>query len=341
MPVSYFEEQINRDDLMQGDVLKRTPEFDAILEKVHQHYIDAKNRYFMVLTQSCDLVERSEGSVKAPYIIVAPVRSLDAALDKYVREYERSSVSHEVPIIGEKCRIKLVESLGRLFNNNEPNYFYLDASGTELTTDCVAVLRLSIAIKTSLHLDTCKQAKILQLKEIFQTKLGWLVGQLYSRVGTEDWNQQELSRKRNKIVDRVAVWVSEDKLPELEVRLTRSVPERERDRSRIARAVKSLPKPKEKFAKRAEEVLSEMSDDIRGRFRHREGKIDKAIDGVSEIINELLQPDQGEARSPDTEAALARVRDEFRKCRDDMTSLLELYVRRLAADPQISTYVSK
>ena len=48
------------EELSQGDILKRTPELDEILAKVHPHFHQhRKNLYFMVLTQSCDLVIRN------------------------------------------------------------------------------------------------------------------------------------------------------------------------------------------------------------------------------------------------------------------------------------------
>lgn len=46
-----------------------------------------------------------------------------------------------------------------------------------------------IPLKSDLHYDKLLAGKILQLKESFQHKLGYLVGHAYSRVGTEDFPQ--------------------------------------------------------------------------------------------------------------------------------------------------------
>ncbi len=47
---------------MQGDVLERTSAIDNLLKVVHPHFHGRmKNLFFMVLTQSCDLVQRKAG----------------------------------------------------------------------------------------------------------------------------------------------------------------------------------------------------------------------------------------------------------------------------------------
>ena len=48
-------------------------------------------------------------------------------------------------------------------------------------------LQLSVALKVE-HYDLCLDAKIAELKEPFQAKLGYRVGHMYSRVGTAEWS---------------------------------------------------------------------------------------------------------------------------------------------------------
>ncbi len=65
-----------------------------------------------------------------------------------------------------------------------------------------AFLALSVALKIE-HYDLCLAAKIAQLTGEFQAKLGWLVGNLYSRVGTKEWGSvypESVSELRKKIV---------------------------------------------------------------------------------------------------------------------------------------------
>ena len=72
-----------------------------------------------------------------------------------------------------------------------------------ISTPSVAMLRIEIALHTK-HYDTLLSSRRGRLKPAFQAKLGWLVGNLYSRVGTEDWSEpDERKREKNSIIDRI------------------------------------------------------------------------------------------------------------------------------------------
>ena len=72
----------------------------------------------------------------------------------------------------------------------------------------VAYLRLSIALKAEKHYDSCVKSKRVELKEEFKAKLGSHLGQMYSRVGTRDWDIKALQEKLNAIInEQSAVWV--------------------------------------------------------------------------------------------------------------------------------------
>jgi hypothetical protein len=73
-------------NLMQGDVLKRTPAINDLLKEVHPYFFrNGKNLFFMVLTQSCDLVRRNDGTCKAPYITIVSVRLIDDVLNRQIQ----------------------------------------------------------------------------------------------------------------------------------------------------------------------------------------------------------------------------------------------------------------
>lgn len=175
--------------LKQGDVLKKTDELSKIITEVHPYFNSSNYQYFIVLTQSCDLVKRKEGKCKSKYITIAAIRPLEDALKREAQEISFSKLERQTTkIIDEKNSTKLSEFLGSLFNNNIPDYFYLHSDvSLDFVDPSVAFLRVSIALKSELHYNVCMSSKILELDENFQAKLGWLVGNLYSRVGTEDW----------------------------------------------------------------------------------------------------------------------------------------------------------
>ena len=242
-------------------MLERTPAVNALLQEVHPHYFQhQKNLFFMVLTQSCDLVQRGGGSCKAPYITLAPVRSLDLVVERHLAHMPVANVSAELPVLGARAKNKASEFLQRLFNNNESGYFFLDSEDTPLDSDCVAFLNLSIAIKADLHLETCLKAKVLQLDATFQAKLGWLVGQMYSRVGTLDWDPAELTRKVAKVLQEAAIWIDDGKVAPLEAAFgafAQANPGSPMSQSEISRAIAKVPSKRQLVLKEAARVIDE------------------------------------------------------------------------------------
>jgi len=266
MHFTYEKEEFLGTELMQGDVLRRTPELNSLLETVHPHFFHhPKNLFFLVLTQSCDLVPRGANQLcKAPYIAIAPVRSLDLVVERQVAQSHAAEVKSELPVVGLKTKAKLSEFMYRLLNNNEPGFFYLDSEGTELGTDCVAFLNLSIAVKADLHLRTCIGAKMLQLTDTFQAKLGWLVGQMYSRVGTQDMDPERASKKVSESLKTVALWVDDAKIKAIESKfgeLSQNDPQKTMTTAEITSTLRAVPSVKEQVIARAAEVLKEALGD--------------------------------------------------------------------------------
>src|SRR4051794_9957527 len=175
--------------LRQGDLIRRTDEVFRIISEIHPYFASESYNYFLLLTQSCDLQRRDGNKCKSRYITIAAVRSLQECLKREALPLLSTNIENKTGnILDEKNRSKLRDILEKLLNNNHPDYFYLHQSVEYgLTDSCVAFLRVSIALRAELHYDLLLNAKVLELKDEFKAKLGWLVGNLYSRVGTEDW----------------------------------------------------------------------------------------------------------------------------------------------------------
>ncbi len=203
-------------DLLQGDVIKRTPDVDAILAEVHPHFFRRPdNKFFIVITQDCDLVRRKGDACDSRYISIAPVRPLSLVVNRYLERYLQKGFT-SVPICNQGDQGRIRNFLERLLNNNEGNYFYLKAEPSrDFPEDCCAFLALSIAIKSNLHYQTLLAARILELKDSFRAKLGWLVGQMYARVGTVDWVTEEMRHAVDGILSSSSIWVEERKLRNL------------------------------------------------------------------------------------------------------------------------------
>jgi hypothetical protein len=204
--------------LYQGDLLARTPGVDDLLREVHPHYYNKPDdyHYLQVLTQSCDLVKRRDSGCNARYIALAAVRPFDLVLRREVEKYQRDPLAVAGGFCDLGSKAKVWAFLERLFNNNENEYFYLNEEpSVGLDQPHCAFLALSISVKSQLHYDTLLAAKIAQLQESFQHKLGWLVGNMYSRVGTDDWvptagSSEDFERKIDQTLKDYVLWVAKE-----------------------------------------------------------------------------------------------------------------------------------
>ena len=120
-------------DLKQGDILKRIPEIDELMKKVHPHFSESYYTHFMIITQSCDLVQREKGQsstkeCKSRYITLAPIRLLEDILLRELNNFQ-----DELDKRGEVCsnsnKFKIKQFVARMLNNNEDEYFYLYKQG--------------------------------------------------------------------------------------------------------------------------------------------------------------------------------------------------------------------
>jgi hypothetical protein len=103
----------------------------------------------------------------------------------------------------------------------EDGFFFLKKdSHPAIDQDLCVFLPLSVAVRSD-HYDACLQAKVAQLDHIFAAKVGWLTGNMYSRVATPDVEEiidgaDEFKEAfyREVLLDRTA-WLSSHQLKEL------------------------------------------------------------------------------------------------------------------------------
>lgn len=174
--------------LCQGDILKITDELKEVLTTVHPYFKNEQYKYFMVLTQSCDLVRREKKICKTPYITLAAVRCFSEFFEKLLISKKYAESNNGYLLMDSKQQSGAYQLLERIYNNTEPDYFFLYKEDLlDFPESMIASLKVSIALKSELHYDACLRAKHLELSDEFKAKLGWLVGNIYSRVGTTDW----------------------------------------------------------------------------------------------------------------------------------------------------------
>lgn len=191
--------------LLQGDILDRTPELVALLQEVHPHFArQIEYLQFIVLTQSCDLARRDGKSCGTPYIAIGAVRSLDDVVwNKEVARFGRDLAIGRC--LSPKGRNRLHMLVERLLNNTEGEYFFLRANAHEgqgVGVDSCACLRVKAVLRSE-HYDVLLGAKRAQLSAVFQAKIGWLIGNIYSRVGTPDWQSNKQTEQFRALVDGI------------------------------------------------------------------------------------------------------------------------------------------
>ena len=203
------------DGLFQGDIIARE-KLLGVLEIVHKHFCDPKYLAFIVLTQTCDLVVR-KSVCKAKHISLAVVRPLSALLPELLQEL---CLSPRPGVFAKERREDAEEFLHRVLNQNEQaqGWVYLHPDGdVGIGEPAVALLRVSISLRAKDHYDLIRSARCGRLDIEFRNKLGWLTGNLYSRIDTTDWAEQEAGEVQEKsliqdlldapVGDRAPLWV--------------------------------------------------------------------------------------------------------------------------------------
>ena len=176
-------------DLAQGDILLPNERLRAALDQVHGWFVDPKYLGFLVLSQSCDLVRREGEPCKTPYITIAAIRPLRQVLLPLLRQ-QCKCICDRYFLSSEKG--KAFDFLTRVINQNETalGLFYLHPDArVGIAEESVALLRVSIALRSREHYDSLLSARTGSLQAEFVNKLGWLCGNLFSRVGVTDWTE--------------------------------------------------------------------------------------------------------------------------------------------------------
>ena len=219
-----YKADADMNSLCQGDVLNITEELAEVLRSVHPYFLNEQYKYFMVLSQSCDLVRRNGKNCKTPYITLAAIRSYDSFLERTLIRSKYAENISGLLLMEEKKKEKAYQLIERIYNNTESEYFFLyKEEALEFPESMIAFLKVSIALKSQEHYDKCLAAKKLELSDEFKAKLGWVVGNMYSRVGTADWegimNTQEKEEMLNNDLASKCIIGSKEQLKQLKAEL--------------------------------------------------------------------------------------------------------------------------
>ena len=100
----------------------------------------------------------------------------------------------------QETKVEANRLLERLFNQNEQalGLFYLHPDAEAgISVPSIALLRVGVTLRVA-HYDILVRSRRGRLQPEFTAKLGWLVGNLYARVGTPDWTETRERRRELK-----------------------------------------------------------------------------------------------------------------------------------------------
>ncbi len=207
--------------LRQGDLILKKDSIKGVLALAHRYYVEKGDyTHFLVISQSCDLARRDSKPCRARYISLAAVRPLQLVIMREIAKHQKTPAEKVGKLCAKQRRTLVKQFLERLLNNNESEYFYLhEDHELGLPAPSCAFLRLSIAVKAEPHYDALLNARALSLNDTFAAKLGWLVGNMYSRVGTREWVPDPMPRESfdswiGKLLDEATMWVDDKQLKE-------------------------------------------------------------------------------------------------------------------------------
>lgn len=202
--------------LEQGDLIPRSaPVIDQVLRQYHRYHVEKPaNEMFAVLTQSCDLVKHN-GKPKTRYIALAPLRPLRLILQREFKDFLVETPGGLYVLGSIDTQGRYDDFLAKLINNNDSRYFFVpQRPDLQIAEDMCVMLPLSMSIRVE-HYDACLEGRVAQLTDLFQAKLGWLLGQQFSRVGTPDWTPEGLSAKVNSVSERALSWLPDHQFAQL------------------------------------------------------------------------------------------------------------------------------
>jgi len=219
----YQDKPTDKEDLQQGDIIENNEEISNIVKQIYPKISDLEYDSFLVITQSCDLVRRDGKLCKSKYINLVPIQPLEYAflslLDRVDDRYKITGRLYSAK--GKSTAIQLIESISNQ-NAWALGVFFLHSNiDVKIPVDSVALLQVSFSFPSESYYNKITRARSGRLNVAFQSRLGWLVGNLYSRVATPDFpktNQQEVidylmsSDKGN---NNLPQWLTKDQLKQL------------------------------------------------------------------------------------------------------------------------------
>lgn len=267
--VCQYDDKIDSGNLYQGDIVESSGEVFGLVKNALRDLAkyDAESvRAFMIITQSCDLVVRDNHRRNTTHVALAPVTTLkDAVCDMVVPMLYRRVGRY----VSEDDRNGYNTQLNRILNNSNDNCFFLfgdQANG--LGGHSCARLRVHLPLAEPNACEVLLRHKRGQLSGVFRAKLGSMLGSIYSRVGTPDFESfgQAGKEDRARVVSSLSGlidWVKPDEFKCWSQGLTNDGDEQKRQSEfEDARRMKKVPSKRDTLCAQIEACIKEVRPDV-------------------------------------------------------------------------------
>ncbi len=201
-----YEEFDPKDDLRQGDIILPDKEMLSVLEEAHPYFTNTKYTAFLVLTQTCDLARRGKEVPPVKYLNIAVIRPIKDVLKKMFDISCNPLELGKKPISGiysVSSKYKAKQLIIRILNQNEQKLglFYLyPHTLAGIPVHSVALLQVNITLKAT-HYNTLVKHRRGRLTAEFQSRLGWLAGNMYSRVAVQEWKKKDSTKLCKEVLE--------------------------------------------------------------------------------------------------------------------------------------------
>ena len=121
VPPYVYQESSAHHSLLQGDILKVDGQFRSYFDKFYPEIVyreSDKDRYVMVLTQSCDLVKTGKRKPKLSHVNVCLIKSLKYIIQKLAIDEIKPAVVAGKTIMQREVLDQLKDKLSKLGNDS-------------------------------------------------------------------------------------------------------------------------------------------------------------------------------------------------------------------------------
>ncbi|MGD0280558.1 MAG: hypothetical protein ABSC11_14825 [Smithella sp.] len=194
MPLIIYEPVKDDDCLQQGDLIKKNEEIKKLAVDEIGICNDDNIVAYIITSQSCDLFTRN-GKIKTDFINLSIIKDFEVILEQILNKENNKIIDN---VFLEKDRDRSKELISRIINQNEKDHglFYLHANmdKTKIAQSAIVLLRNNFSVNSEYY-DLIKKHRIGRIMPEFRNKLGWMIGYLYSRIGTDDWEDDSNLKK--------------------------------------------------------------------------------------------------------------------------------------------------